>query len=82
MVLKYEFNIDALKPGSGGNCLLYVDGKQVANGRIAKTEPFAFSGDEGVDVGMDRETNVSNDYPQMHNHFNGKIAKVVVEVTK
>ncbi|MBS1976859.1 MAG: arylsulfatase [Bacteroidetes bacterium] len=80
--IKYEFNIDELKPASGGVCLLYVDGKQVANGRIPKTEPFSFSGDEGVDVGMDRETNVSNDYPQMHNHFNGKIAKVVVEVTK
>jgi arylsulfatase len=77
--IRYEFAPDAAKPGTGGKCTLFVDGKQVAEGHIPKTQPFAFSADEGVDVGMDGETAVSNDYPQGDNHFTGKIAKVTID---
>lgn len=78
-VVQYEFVVDAPKPGSGGTCLLYVDGQKVAEGKIPKTQPFAFSADEGVDVGVDNETNVSNDYKERENKFTGKIKKVTVE---
>jgi len=77
--LKYEFIADSPKPGTGGKCSLYVDGKQVASGVIPKTQPFAFSGDEGVDVGMDSETPVSNDYKPADSQFTGTILKVVVD---
>ncbi|MGZ9074880.1 MAG: arylsulfatase [Burkholderiaceae bacterium] len=76
----YEFIPDAAKPGTGGKSILNVDGKKVAEGQIPKTQPFAFSGDEGADVGLDLETNVSNDYKQGNNAFTGKINKVTVEV--
>jgi arylsulfatase len=76
----YEFIPDAAKPGTGGKSILNVDGKMVAEGKIPKTQPFAFSGDEGADVGLDGETNVSNDYKQGNNAFTGKINKVTVEV--
>jgi len=79
--IKYEFLLDAPKPGSGGKCILYVDGTKVAEGIIPKTQPYVFSGDEGTDVGMDSETNVSDDYPQRQNRFEGKIRKVTVGVT-
>jgi len=75
----YEFIPDAAKPGTGGKSILSVDGKQFAEGKIPKTQPFAFSGDEGADVGLDGETNVSNDYKQGDNAFTGKIKKVTVE---
>lgn len=78
-VIQYEFIVDGPKPGSGGTCLLYVDGQKVAEGKIPKTQPFAFSGDEGVDVGVDNETNVSNDYKERENKFAGKIKKVTIE---
>ena len=78
-VIKYEFTIDSPKPGSGGKSVLYVDGQQVAEGRIPKTEPFVFSADEGTDVGMDGETAVSNDYKQGDNKFTGKIVKVTID---
>ncbi len=78
--IKYEFVIDAPKPGSGGKCILYLDGAKVAEGHIPKTVPFIYSGDEGVDVGMDNETNVSNDYKEGNNKFTGKIKKVVVSL--
>src|SRR6266481_4682540 len=77
--IKYEFIVDAPKPGSGGKCALYVDGQQVATGRIPKTQPYAFSADEGVDVGVDNETMVSNDYKPGENKFTGKIISVTVD---
>ena len=77
--IKYEFIVDAPKPGSGGKCSLYVDGQKVAEGYIPKTQPYAFSADEGTDVGMDGETAVSNDYKQGDNKFTGNIFKVTVD---
>ena len=77
--ISYEFIPDAAKPGTGGKSILSVDGKKVAEGQIPKTQPFAFSADEGADVGMDGETNVSTDYKQGDNAFTGKIVKVTVE---
>jgi hypothetical protein len=74
-LMMYEFIIDAPKPGAGGRAILYVDGQKVAEGHIPKTQPFAFSADEGADVGMDGETAVSNDYKQGDNKFTGKILK-------
>ena len=70
---------DSPKPATGGKSILYVDGQQVAEGRIPKTEPFAFSGDEGADVGVDNETMVSNDYKPGENKFTGKIVKVTID---
>ncbi len=75
----YEFIPDAAKPGTGGKSLVSVDGKLVGEGHIPKTQPFAFSADEGADVGMDGETMVSNDYTPDNNAFTGKIVKITVE---
>ncbi|MEJ1237338.1 arylsulfatase [Chryseolinea sp. T2] len=80
--LKYEFIADKpLQPATGGKCTLYIDGQVVANGYIPKTQPFAFSADEGVDVGVDSETNVSGDYKERNNKFTGKIHKVTVDTS-
>jgi arylsulfatase len=77
--ITYEFIPDSAKPGTGGKSILSVDGKKVADGQIPKTQPFMFSADEGTDVGLDAETNLSPDYKQNANTFTGKIFKVVVE---
>ena len=78
--LRYEFIPDEKKPGTGGKSILSVDGQKVAEAQIPKTQPFAFSGDEGADVGMDSETNVSPDYqPGLPSTFSGKILKVTIE---
>ena len=50
----------------------------MAEGHVPKTQPFAFSADEGADVGRDDETAVSNDYKQGNNSFTGKIFKVTI----
>jgi len=74
----YEFIPDEAKPGTGGKSIISIDGQQVAEGHIPKTQPFLFSADEGADVGMDGETNVSTDYKQGDNAFTGEIVKVTV----
>ena len=77
-IFRFEYINDAPQPGSGGNTILYVDGQKVAEGRIPKTQPFVYSADEGVDVGMDNETAVSNDYKEGDNKFTGKIRKITI----
>jgi len=77
--IRYTFDIAEQKPGAGGKCVLYVDDQAVAEGQIPKTQPFLFSADEGVDVGMDGETAVSKDYKQGENHFNGTIIKITAD---
>ena len=74
----YEFIPDAPKPGTAGRSILSVNGQQVAEARIPKTQPFAFSGDEGADVGKDGETPVSAEYKAHDNAFTGTIRKVTV----
>jgi arylsulfatase len=79
-VIRYEFVPDSPKPAAGGVSTLFVDGAKVAEARIPKTIPFAFSGDEGADVGMDNETPVSELYGSSGNGFTGIIRKVVVDI--
>ena len=57
----YEFAYDGGAPGSGGTSRLSVDGKKVGEARVARTMPYVYSGDEGVDVGMDSETPVTEE---------------------
>jgi arylsulfatase len=76
----YEFHVQGKEPGAGGKGILFVDGKQVAEKSIPRTQPFAYSADEGVDVGLDGETVVSEDYKEGDNAFAGKIEEVVVEI--
>ncbi len=76
--IHYEFVPDSKAPGAGGMATMSVNGTKVAEARIPKTQPFIFSADEGVDVGLDAETNVSPDYKQGNNAFTGNIVKVTV----
>ena len=53
----------------GGTATLSVNGKKVAEGRIAHTAANVFSVDEGVTVGVDDETTVTTDYKERANRF-------------
>ena len=76
----YQFVPDSAKPGDGGTSRLSVDGKQVDEKHVPRTMPFAYSADEGVDVGTDNETPVTEEYKERNNKFSGKIHKVTVEL--
>ena len=76
----YEFVYDGGQPGSGGISRLSVDGERLGEVRVPHTMPFAYSGDEGVDVGTDNETPVTEEYKEGDNRFSGRIHTVTVEV--
>jgi arylsulfatase len=79
--IRYEFAYAGGPPGSGGTGRLLVDGQPAGEVKVLRTMPFAFSGDEGADVGMDNETPVTDEYPEGNNAFTGRILKVTIEVT-
>lgn len=78
--IRFEFAYDGGGRGKGGVGTLYVNDKKIAEGRIDKTIPNVFSPDEGVTVGDDEETPVTDDYPARLNQFTGKLIKIVVNV--
>jgi arylsulfatase len=80
VTVRYEFTYDGGGLGKGGTGTILINGAKVAEGKIEHTQAFAFSADEGADVGMDGETPVTDDYKEGDNKFTGKIQKVVIEV--
>jgi arylsulfatase len=79
--IRFEFTYDGGGLGKGGTGTLYVNGKQVAQGRIERTQAMIFSADEGADVGEDGETPVVENYgiPAPYK-FTGKITKVTIDL--
>ena len=58
-----------------------MNGKQVAEGRVEKTQPNVFSADETADVGIDNQTPVVEGIGiGADTRFTGKIKKITLEV--
>jgi arylsulfatase len=57
-----------------------VNGQQVAEGRVANTNPIMFSADEAADVGVDEGTPVTEAYTAAGSRFTGRIRKLTVDV--
>ncbi len=77
--IRFDFAYDGGGASKGGTGTITVNGQQVAQGRIDKTEGYFFSADEGTDVGCDLGTPVIEDCPVPFK-FTGKIAKVTVDL--
>lgn len=58
--IKLVFDYDGDGNGKGGLATLFVDGEEVAKGRVDKTQPAVFSADETADVGLDDATQVAD----------------------
>jgi len=79
--IRFDFAYDGGGMGKGGTGTLFVDGKQVAQGRIERTQPMVFSADETADVGVDLGTPVVEAVgSEARSRFTGEISKVTVEV--
>jgi arylsulfatase len=81
-VIVLDFKYDGDGPGKGGMATLSVNGKQVAEGRIDRTQPNVYSADETADVGLDNQTPVAEGIGigRDETRFTGKIEKIVVQV--
>lgn len=80
--IKLEFTYDGDGTGKGGVAKLYIDGEQVAEGRIDKTQPAVFSADETADVGKDDATQVADKvFKDVHDsEFTGYVDKVTISI--
>jgi arylsulfatase len=81
--IKFESKYAGPGMGKSATGTLWVDGKQVAQGKIERTIPLRFSLDETMDVGQDTGTPVVEDYvKKMPFKFTGILKKVVIELGK
>jgi arylsulfatase A-like enzyme len=78
--VRMEFTYDGGGLGKGGDVRLYVDGAQVAEGRVEGTVPMLFSADETTDVGSDTATPVSDDYGPKDSAFTGRVRWVQIDL--
>jgi arylsulfatase A-like enzyme len=78
-VVRFGFKYDGGGIGKGATGTLFVDGTQVAEGRIPQTIAIRFSLDETFDIGEDTGTPVVEDYvDKMPFAFTGTLKKFVV----
>jgi len=78
--VRMEFGYDGGGPGKGGTVTLYLDGRQVGEGRVDATVPLIFSADETADVGRDTASAVSDDYEGESSVFSGKVNWVQIDL--
>ena len=57
-----------------------MNGEQVGQGRIERTVSYQFSLDEGLDVGRDTASPVTDDYPVRDNAFTGHLHNVRIDL--
>jgi arylsulfatase len=78
--LRFVYDYDGGGAAKGGRGTLFVNGEQVAEGRIPVTQPGLFSADETADVGIDLGTPVVEAIgAEARSRFTGRIPKLTVE---
>ena len=79
--IRFDFAYDGAGMGKGGMGTLFINGEQVAQGRIEHTQAAIFSADETADVGIDLGTPVVEAIgSEGRSRFTGHIPRVTVEV--
>jgi arylsulfatase A-like enzyme len=78
--VRAEFGYDGGGLGKGATITLFVDGNQVAEGHIERTQPIVFSADETADIGIDHGSQVSDRYKGADSRFTGDIEWVQIDI--
>jgi arylsulfatase A-like enzyme len=78
--VRMEFTYDGGGLGLGGDVALFVDGQPDGTGRVERTVPMIFSGDETTDLGEDTGTTVSDDYEPHESSYNGVVRWVQIDL--
>jgi arylsulfatase A-like enzyme len=80
ITLDFAYDGDGL--GKGGTATIKVNGTQVAQGRVDRTQPLMFSADETADVGLDNQTPVAEGLGigRDETRFTGTIRKITLDV--
>jgi hypothetical protein len=77
--VRMESAYDGAGLAKGATITVYVDGNQVAEGRLEATIPSGFSADQTTDVGKDTGSRVVPDYPH-GSTFIGTVNWVLIEI--
>ncbi|SDK71274.1 arylsulfatase [Actinopolyspora mzabensis] len=75
-----DFAYDGGGVGMGGIATLHVDGEQRGQQRVGGTIPYYFAFDETFDIGVDRASPVTDDYPPVDNAYTGTLHSVRVDL--
>ncbi|GAB3544693.1 arylsulfatase [Actinopolyspora lacussalsi] len=75
-----DFAYDGGGVGMGGTATLHVDGEQRGQQRVGGTIPYYFAFDETFDIGVDRASPVTDDYPPVDNAYTGTLHSVRVDL--
>ena len=78
--VRMKFNYDGGGLGQGGDVILYVDGKKVAEGRVDHTQAIIFAADSTLMVGDKTGAPISKDFNKSRNEFTGKVNWVNIDV--
>merc|ERR1739836_311709 len=80
--IKLVFDYEGGGTGKGGQAVIYVDGNQVAQGRVNKTVPAVYSADETADVGKDEATQVADKVFKnaKDSEFTGYVNQVTISI--
>ena len=78
--VRMEFKYDGGGLGKGGVATLYVDGKQVGQGRVEHTHVSVFSADSVTEVGNKTGAPICKDFEISGNEFTGKVRWVQIDV--
>jgi arylsulfatase len=77
--VRFEFAYDGGGLAKGGTITLFIDGKETGSGRLERTQPFPFSGDEAFDLGDEFGSLVTPDYPKQR-RFTGAVNWAEIEL--
>jgi arylsulfatase len=78
--VRMEFDYDGGDAGSGAAITLYDGEERIGSGRLTHTTAYYFSFDETLNIGVDRGTPVTEDYPPRDNAFGGAIDWVRIDL--
>jgi arylsulfatase len=76
--VRFEFAYDGGGIAKGGVVTLFIDGKETGSGRLERTQPFPFSGDEAFDLGDEFGSLVTTDYGERK--FSGTVNWAEIEL--
>ncbi len=81
VLVRMLFEIDEAKPGSGGRVTLWVDDRQIGEGRLDHTCAMLFTTYAGMDMGRDNGGVVDDAYEDRAPYaFTGTLRKVVFDL--
>jgi arylsulfatase A-like enzyme len=76
-VLRLVFDYDGGGLAKGGTVRLFIDDRQVGEGRVERTQPLPFASDEPFEIGSDEGSPVTSDYAVRS--FTGSVNWVEIE---